>query len=65
LNIPLFVFSFKKIGKTFTLITIVFVFINTVVGLGISYIPNIDHIFIFGNTVPAGETHDLGQPVYP
>jgi uncharacterized membrane-anchored protein YitT (DUF2179 family) len=51
-NIPLFLFGYKKIGKTFSLLTLVFVTANTAIGLGLSYIPNISNVFLFGRTVP-------------
>ena len=53
-NIPLLIFSWFKIGKTFTKLTFVFLVVTTVIGVGISFIPKIDDVFIFGNTIPFG-----------
>lgn len=53
LNIPLFVIGYKFVGKTFTKLTFVFLVVQTAVGLGLSYIPGIEDVFIFGNSVPA------------
>jgi uncharacterized membrane-anchored protein YitT (DUF2179 family) len=53
-NIPLIIFAWFKIGKTFTKLTLVFLVVNTLIGLGISFIPGINHVFIFGNTIPYG-----------
>jgi uncharacterized membrane-anchored protein YitT (DUF2179 family) len=54
-NVPLFLFGYKKIGKTFSLLTLVFVAANTAIGLGLSYIPGISDVFLFGKTT-AGST---------
>jgi uncharacterized membrane-anchored protein YitT (DUF2179 family) len=54
-NIPLFVFGYFKIGKTFSILTLVYLSCNTVVGLGLSEIPHISDVFIFGNTLPHGD----------
>jgi uncharacterized membrane-anchored protein YitT (DUF2179 family) len=53
-NIPLLIFSWFKVGKTFTKITFVFLAVNTLVGIGISFIPGIGNVFLFGNTLPHG-----------
>jgi uncharacterized membrane-anchored protein YitT (DUF2179 family) len=54
MNVPLFIFGYHKIGKTFSLLTIVFVIFNTATGFALSSIPGIEHLFIFGNTLPGG-----------
>jgi uncharacterized membrane-anchored protein YitT (DUF2179 family) len=54
MNVPLFIFGYHKIGRTFSLLTIVFVIFNTSTGFALSSIPGIEHIFLFGNTLPGG-----------
>ena len=49
-NIPLFIFSWKKIGHRFTLLTLTFLLVNTAAGLGFDQIPNIANCTIFGKT---------------
>lgn len=54
-NIPLFIFSWFKIGKRFTYLTLAFVISNAVAGLAFSYLPfnrvGTDNMFwLFGNT---------------
>lgn len=53
-NIPLFIFGYFKIGKMFSLLTLVFLITNTLFGLALSYIPRINDIYLLGNTVPMG-----------
>lgn len=53
-NIPLLIFAWFKIGKTFTKLTFVFLLVSTLVGISISFIPGINNVFIFGNTLPHG-----------
>lgn len=62
-NVPLFFFSWKKIGKRFTLLTLTFLVTNSLSGLLLDLIPGINNIFIFGDTtlyvvnnLPAGYT---------
>jgi uncharacterized membrane-anchored protein YitT (DUF2179 family) len=62
-NVPLFIFGYKKIGKTFSLLTIVFVSANTAIGLGLSYIPGISDVFLFGRTT-AGADLPSNAPNY-
>jgi len=77
-NTPLFFFSWKKIGKRFTLLTLVFLVSNSVFGLLLDLIPNIDNIFLFGDTrlyvvnnLPIGYTswivqlRDMGINILP
>lgn len=49
-NIPLLIFSYKKISKKFTLMTLSYIITSQIFGLLISnLVPNINQIFIFGN----------------
>ncbi|WP_391591900.1 YitT family protein, DUF2179 domain-containing protein [[Mycoplasma] cavipharyngis] len=51
LNIPLIIFSYYRVGKNFTRITVISFLISDVVGLGLSFIPNVEKIVdIFGQT---------------
>ncbi|GHU47392.1 hypothetical protein FACS1894218_1720 [Bacilli bacterium] len=60
MNIPLFVLGFKTIGKTFTMLTIVYVATCMVVGFIISStIPKIQNILLLGNTIPMGNSTDI------
>ncbi len=54
-NIPLLIFSYKKISKEFTYLTIIYIVFNQLTGLALSQIPDIHNIYIFGNT-----TADIG-----
>jgi uncharacterized membrane-anchored protein YitT (DUF2179 family) len=56
LNVPFFIFGYLKIGKTFGLLTIVFLFFNTLTGFCLSLIPHINQILILGDTIPIGYT---------
>lgn len=50
LNIPLAIFSYFKVGKNFTKMTIISLTIGDIFGLGLGFIPNSENIvFIFGN----------------
>lgn len=51
-NIPLIIFSYKKIGKNFTIISTIPVVISNVIPLLINLIPNVNELFIFGDTRP-------------
>ena len=48
INIPLVIFAYKKISKQFAIITIIYILWTQLFGLGLSLIPGIDDIFIFG-----------------
>ncbi|EDU06031.1 YitT family protein [Ureaplasma urealyticum] len=48
-NIPLLVFSYKKIGKHFTLMTLTYIVTVQVFGFALSQIPNVEKIMIFGD----------------
>lgn len=55
-NIPLVIFSFKKMGKKFTILSTIVVVISNVVPLIISQIPGVNNFFIFGDTrIPVDE----------
>ncbi len=55
-NIPLVIFSFKKMGKKFTILSTIVVVISNVVPLIISQIPGVNNFFIFGDTrIPDNE----------
>lgn len=51
LNIPLFIFSYFKVGKTFTKLTLVYLFFNTLSGFALSSIKGVNDVFIFGKTI--------------
>lgn len=72
LNIPLFVFSWFKIGKRFTYLTMIYVVVSNLFGLALSFIPNISRVVIFTNANDSFIYKQLltnrnvnGQPVYP
>lgn len=52
LNIPLFLFSYFKIGKTFTKLTVIYLAFNVGIGFALSSIPHVNEVFIFGRTIP-------------
>jgi len=52
LNIPLIIFAYLKIGKHFALLSITYLSVVNIAGFSIGFIPNINNIFIFGNTNP-------------
>lgn len=58
LNLPFFIFGYLKIGKTFSLLTIVFLIFNTITGFALSLIPSVDNILILGDTIPKGVSPD-------
>jgi len=77
-NTPLFFFSWKKIGKRFTLLTLTFILTNSISGLLLDLIPGINNVFLFGDTtlyvvnnLPAGYTswiiklRDMGINIIP
>ena len=49
-NIPLMIFSWKKMGKRFTILSSIPVVISNVLPLILNQIPGINNFFIFGNT---------------
>lgn len=50
MNIPLMIFSYKKVGKNFTIISSIPVIISNVVPLLVNLIPGVSGVFIFGET---------------
>lgn len=61
-NIPLFIFGWLKISRQFALLTGLYIISSSVIGIGISYIPKIDTIFLLGPVQPTGFIH--GDDVY-
>lgn len=51
-NIPLIIFSYKKIGKNFTIISGILVVLSNIIPLIINLIPGMSELFIFGDTRP-------------
>ncbi|MCV3753927.1 YitT family protein [Ureaplasma zalophigenitalium] len=49
INVPLLIFSYLKLGKHFTLMTLLYLVATQVFGLLLSFIPNTDKIMIFGD----------------
>uniref|UniRef100_UPI000480F26A DUF2179 domain-containing protein n=1 Tax=Mycoplasma elephantis TaxID=114882 RepID=UPI000480F26A len=49
LSIPIFIFGWKKIGKKFTLLTIIFLIVSSLVSFGIGQIPGVNKLYIIGN----------------
>ena len=49
-NIPLFIFSYKKISKEFTYLTLIYIVFNQITGFTFNQIPHIGEVFIFGDT---------------
>lgn len=58
-NIPLIIFSYKKMGKKFTILSAIVVIISNVVPLLINLIPEVKGVFVFGDT-----THDTNKDLY-
>lgn len=53
ISIPLFIFSYKKLGKKFTLITLVFLLAQNIGGFVIGIIPGTSGFLFFGSVIPA------------
>ncbi|EFF41599.1 DUF2179 domain-containing protein [Mycoplasmopsis alligatoris] len=49
LSIPLFIFGYKKIGKVFTLLTVIFLFVSSFVSFGIGQIPDVNGLYLIGD----------------
>ncbi|BAP00784.1 hypothetical protein MCAL160_0020 [Mycoplasmopsis californica HAZ160_1] len=49
LSIPIFIFGWKKAGKVFTMLTILFLVISSLVSFAIGQIPGNDKFYMFGN----------------
>lgn len=63
-NIPLFIFSGIKIGRRFTLLSLVFLAVSTVVGFCLGITPVIKDVNIFGDTTLTGSApwiQELGR----
>ncbi len=52
INIPIFIFAYFKVGKTFAKLTFVYLLVNTSSGFALSSIPGVSEIFILGRTIP-------------
>ena len=50
-NVPLIIFSYKKIGKNFTIISTIPVLLSNIIPLLLNLIPNADKLFVFGDTI--------------
>lgn len=50
-NIPLIIFSYKKIGKNFTILSTIVVLVSNILPMLLNLIPNSDSITIFGKTI--------------
>lgn len=50
-NIPLIIFSYKKIGKNFTILSTIVVLVSNILPMLLNLIPNSDAITIFGKTI--------------
>lgn len=62
-NIPLMILGHFKIGKLFTKLTIIFLLFNTLTGFGLSYIPGVEKIMLFGNTRPSYHITVSGETI--
>ncbi|WP_029513680.1 DUF2179 domain-containing protein [Mycoplasmopsis primatum] len=49
LSIPLFIFSWKKLGKVYTLLTLEFLVLSSLVSVALGQIPALNDFTIFGN----------------
>ncbi|WP_052663607.1 YitT family protein [[Mycoplasma] testudinis] len=49
MNIPLIIFSYFKLGKRFTILSIIYVVLNNLFGLALGFIPNVSNIVVFTN----------------
>ncbi|WLP85669.1 YitT family protein [Mycoplasma seminis] len=49
LSIPIFVFGYKKVGKLFTNITILFLVVSSLVSFGIGLIPGANSVYLIGD----------------
>ena len=48
-NIPLLIFAWKKIGKKFSILTLIYLVSNSVFSFALNRIPNIDDVLLLGN----------------
>ncbi|QZE12198.1 DUF2179 domain-containing protein [Mycoplasma sp. Ms02] len=49
LSIPIFIFGYKKIGKVFTHLTVIFLVVSSFISFGIGQIPNANNVYIIGH----------------
>ncbi|MGZ9761933.1 DUF2179 domain-containing protein [Mycoplasma sp. 394] len=49
LSIPIFIFGYKKIGKLFTNLTVIFLVVSSLVSFGLGFIHNIGSIYLIGD----------------
>ncbi|WP_322935808.1 DUF2179 domain-containing protein [Mycoplasmopsis felis] len=49
LSIPIFVFGYKKIGKMFSNLTVLFLVVSSVVAFSIGLIPGVNNIYLIGD----------------
>ena len=49
INVPLLIFSYRKIGKKFTILTTIYLIVSSLFSFSLDQIPNISNIQIFGN----------------
>ena len=61
-NIPLLFFSYKKIGKKFTILTVVYLLSSSIFSFSINQIPGISNISLFGDV--KSEEYAINQIIY-
>ncbi|EIE40399.1 hypothetical protein MCANUF31_00958 [Mycoplasmopsis canis UF31] len=49
LSIPIFIFGYKKIGKTFSNLTVLFLVVSSVISFSIGLIPGANDVYLIGN----------------
>lgn len=49
LSIPIFIFGWKKVGKVFTILTLEFLVVSSLVSFGLGQIPGANTVYIIGN----------------
>ncbi|MBU4691666.1 DUF2179 domain-containing protein [Mycoplasma sp. ES3225-GEN-MYC] len=49
LSIPIFIFGWKKTGKVFTMLTLLFLVVSSLVSFAVGQIPGSDKLYIIGN----------------
>ncbi|WP_406613770.1 DUF2179 domain-containing protein [Mycoplasma corogypsi] len=49
LSIPIFIFGYKKIGKVFTALTVLFLAVSSLVSFSIGLIPGANDVYLIGN----------------
>ena len=63
INIPLFILSYKKIGKTFTGLSFTYIAVETAFGFVFSAIPNIENVLLFGDTRGSAQVLEDGTKI--